>query len=83
MPLSTGTGVTSDAAFSRGWFHDTDAIAPSIAWGFVLIAIAVLAGRLNRRFRTLAAGTLPLLIPFVIVLYLFYAQVNRLLPPNL
>ena len=83
VPLSTGTGVTSDAAFSRGWFHDTDAIAPSIAWGFVLIAIAVLAGRLNRRFRTLAAGTLPLLIPFVIVLYLFYAQVNRLLPPNL
>lgn len=83
VPLSTGSGVTSDAAFSRGWFHDTDAIAPSIAWGFVLIAIAVLAGRLNRRFRTLAAGTLPLLIPFVIVLYLFYAQVNRLLPPNL
>lgn len=83
VPLSTGSGVTSDAAFSRGWFHDTGAVAPSIAWGFALIAIAVLAGRLNRRFRTLAAGTLPLLIPFVIVLYLFYAQVNRLLPPNL
>ena len=83
VPLSTGSDVTSDAAFSRGWFHDTDAVAPSIAWGFALIAIAVLAARLNRRFRTLAAGTLPLLIPFVIVLYLFYAQVNRLLPPNL
>ena len=32
---------------------------------------------------TLAAGTLPALIPFAFALYRFYAEVNRLLPPNL
>jgi len=52
-------------------------------WAAVLIAIAVVASRLNRRFRTLAAGTLPALIPFAFALYRFYAEVNRLLPPNL
>ncbi|NBU95412.1 MAG: class E sortase [Actinobacteria bacterium] len=75
--------LASDAAFSRGWFHDPDAIGSVAIWATVLIAIAVAASRLNRRFRTLAAGTLPALIPFAFALYRFYAEVNRLLPPNL
>ncbi|MGA0970026.1 MAG: class E sortase [Ilumatobacteraceae bacterium] len=75
--------LASDAAFSRGWFHDPDAIGSVAIWAAVLIAIAVVASRLNRRFRTLAAGTLPALIPFAFALYRFYAEVNRLLPPNL
>ena len=75
--------LASDAAFSRGWFHDPDAIGSVAIWATVLIAIALVASRLNRRFRTLAAGTLPALIPFAFALYRFYAEVNRLLPPNL
>ena len=75
--------LASDAAFSRGWFHDPDAIGSVAIWAAVLIVIAVAASRLNRRFRTLAAGTLPALVPFAFALYRFYAELNRLLPPNL
>ncbi|MEO7371040.1 MAG: class E sortase [Ilumatobacteraceae bacterium] len=95
-PAETATGATVPAAssspspsagtsdaFVDGWFSDTNAIAPAVMWGLVLAGVAVGIYLVSRKARRYWVGALAGFIPFVVVLYFFYENVNRLLPPNL
>jgi sortase A len=70
-------------AFSDGWFSDSSAITPAILWGLVLAAVAFAIYWISRKFRRYWVGVLAGFVPFVVVLYFFYENINRLLPPNL
>jgi sortase A len=70
-------------AFSEGWFSDPGANSQVFLWGVALAAIAIGAYLLSRRARRDWVGLLVGLVPFVVALYFFYQNVNRLLPPNL
>jgi sortase A len=74
--------ATTDA-FVDGWFSDTSAIAPSILWGLALAGVAAGIYLLSRTVRRYWVGVLAGFIPFIVVLYFFYENINRLLPPNL
>jgi sortase A len=77
------SGPTVDDAFAEGWFHDSDAWPHIIGWGLVLAAIAFLSRRLSRHYRRDSIGVAAAVIPFVVCLYFFYQNINRLLPPGL
>ncbi|BAN01273.1 class E sortase [Ilumatobacter coccineus] len=70
-------------AFSDGWFSDPAANPHVGFWGLVVSAIAIGAYLLSRRTRRDWIGGLVGFIPFVVALYFFFQNVNRLLPPNL
>ena len=80
----TGTDAAQSAdAFSQGWFADTSAILPSILWGLALVAVSIGAYFVGKRYRRLWVGFAVGFAPFVVVLYFFFENVNRLLPPGL
>ena len=70
-------------AFSDGWFSDSSAIVPAILWGLLLAAIGYGIYWLSHKVRRYWVGVLAGFVPFIVVLYFFYENVNRLLPPNL
>jgi len=70
-------------AFSEGWFSDPGANAQVGLWGAAVAAVAMAAFLVSRRFRRDWTGLLVGIVPFVVVLYFFFQNVNRLLPPNL
>lgn len=70
-------------AFSEGWFSDPGANSQVLLWGLVLAAIGVVAYLISRKVKRDWVGLLVGIVPFVIVLYFFFQNVNRLLPPNL
>jgi sortase A len=76
------TAATPDA-FSDGWFSDTSAIPPSILWGLLLAAVAYGSYWLSHKVRRYWVGVLSGCVPFIVFLYFFYENINRLLPPNL
>lgn len=76
------TAATPDA-FTNGWFSDTSAILPSILWGLILAAVAYGSYWLSHKVRRYWVGVLSGFVPFIVVLYFFYENINRLLPPNL
>jgi sortase A len=80
---STPAAVTSPDAFTDSWFSDRTAISPAIMWGAALAAVAYGIYWLSRRFRRYWVGILAGFVPFIVALYFFYENVNRLLPPNL
>lgn len=87
-PSSSGSAPVADDdeiadAFAEGWFTDTAAIPDLAMWALVLIGLWIVGYLLARRFRNLAVGVAVAAVPFVIALYFFYQNVNRLLPPNL
>jgi sortase A len=77
--------VSDDAleAFSAGWFSDDSAWPHVALWGFALIAIALWAWAISRATRHDLIGAAVGIIPFVVVLYFWFENVARLLPPNL
>ncbi len=81
--IPTDTAAASPDAFADGWFSDSTAIPQAIVWGALLAAIAYGILRLSRKVRHYSVGILAGFAPFVVVLYFFYENVNRLLPPNL
>lgn len=91
-PDQTGTDVTpsptpppaapEDDAFAEGWFHDKAAFAQIALWSAVLIAITSGGYLLARHFRRTWLGVLAAFAPFLVALYFFYQNVNRLLPPG-
>jgi sortase A len=86
VPTGTGTAGPRSAspdAFTDGWFSDTTAIPQALIWGLILVAVAFGIYWLSRLTRRYWVGALAGCIPFVVVLYFFYENVNRLLPPNL
>ena len=69
--------------FANQWFSDPDAFAPVAWWGLLLSAVALGAYAVSRRARRNLVGALVGIVPFVVVLYFWFENVNRLLPPNL
>ena len=67
-------------AFSHGWFSDTAAWPHVIGWGLLGGAIVVGGWFVARAFERYWVGALVALVPFVVALYFFYQNVNRLLP---
>lgn len=74
--------VTADA-FARGWFHDRAAFPQIALWALGLIAIAILCRKISRKTRHDTIGIVITIAPFIVALYFFYQNVNRLLPPGL
>jgi sortase A len=72
-----------DDAFAQGWFHDKAAFPQIALWAAALTIIAFAAYRIARHFRRLWVAYAVGAIPFVVSLYFFYQNVNRLLPPGL
>jgi sortase A len=81
--IAAGPPTASPDAFSDGWFSDSSAIPPSIMWGLILAAIGYGIYWLSHKVRRYWVGALAGFVPFIIVLYFFYENINRLLPPNL
>lgn len=79
-----GEVESSDATqLAAGWFKDTAAWPHIILWGLLLTAIAVAARFLGVRFRRRILVAAIAAAPFVVVLYFFFQNINRLLPPGL
>jgi sortase A len=49
----------------------------------IVVAVALVAWRLSRRTGHNWIGALAGLLPFLVCLYFFFENVNRLLPPNI
>lgn len=83
VPIDGGTVDEGGDAFSQGWFDDTAAIWQSLWWGLALVAVSIgswLAGRAAKRlYVVFGVGT----VPFLVVLYFFFENVNRLLPAGI
>ncbi len=67
-------------AFNQGWFSDGRAWPHVLGWGLLLLAVALGAYQLAKRFRRLWLGFVVGVVPFVVVLYFFFENVNRMLP---
>ncbi len=80
--LDPGTASAGDA-FAKGWFDDTSAIPQTLLWGLLLLGICVGSFYVGKAAQRLWVSYLVGFIPFVIVLYFFFENVNRLLPPSL
>jgi sortase A len=80
---STETDVVTADAFEEGWFSDSAAFPQVALWGLALIAVSLLAYSVSRAARRNWVGLLVGIVPFLVVLYFFFENVNRLLPPNL
>jgi len=78
-----GTAATGEDAFQQGWFSDRAAIPHAVAWGLALLTVVVGSWLIGRRARRLWVCFLVGAVPFVAVLYFFFENVNRLLPPSL
>jgi len=70
-------------AFSDSWFSDPGANSQVGLWGLLLAAIGILSYLISRTFKRDWIGLLVGVGPFVVTLYFFFQNVNRLLPPNL
>jgi sortase A len=70
-------------AFAEGWFSDSEAWWDIAMWVSILALIWLLCYALCRRYRRYWVGIVAGVVPFVIALFFFYQNVNRLLPPNL
>jgi sortase A len=83
-PAATAPASTGEVedAFGGGWFHDDGAWLQIALWGGALILLAVACRKISRHFRHDSIGIAAVVIPFVICLYFFYQNVNRLLPPG-
>lgn len=85
--VPVATTVPSDEtavdALSRGWFSDPDAWPQVALWGLALTAVSLAAWGVSRATRRNWVGLLAGIVPFVLVLYFFFENVARLLPPNL
>ena len=85
---SVATSATADAAasedvFQNSWFADDGAWSQVALWGLGLIVVAIGAWSVSRRTRRNWMGALVGIVPFVVVLYFWFENVNRLLPANL
>ena len=70
-------------AFSEGWFDDEQAWPQIALWGSVLTIISLLAYQLSKKTRHDSIGFTVGIFPFLVALYFFFQNVNRLLPPGL
>ena len=83
IAVDDGTSDSGEELFANRWFSDPDAFPQVALWGLALTLVALAATALSRRVRRNWVGALAGFVPFVIVLYFWFENVNRLLPPNL
>ncbi|MFM8856825.1 MAG: class E sortase [Actinomycetota bacterium] len=69
--------------FDKGWFSDPSAVPHVIAWAILDVLVVLGAWQIAKRLRNRAIGLTIGFIPFFVVLYFVFQNVNRLLPPNL
>lgn len=69
--------------FASGWFADSAAWWHVAGWGTLLAAVAILATWLGHRRHNQRFGAVIGVLPFLVVLYFFYQNLNRLLPAGL
>jgi sortase A len=77
-----GGSAASEELFANRWFSDSGAYPHVLVWGLLLAAIAFGSARLARRLRNLWIGVLVGFVPFLVVLYFWFENVARMLPPN-
>jgi sortase A len=77
---SPGVSDESADAFSHGWFSDSRAWPHVALWGLLCAAVTIGSYLLARSIRRMWVGVLAAFVPFVIALYFFFQNVNRLLP---
>jgi sortase A len=77
---SSGVSDESADAFSHGWFSDGGAWPQVVLWGLLCAAVAIGGYLLARQVRRAWVGVLAAIVPFVVALYFFFQNVNRLLP---
>ncbi|MEI8238797.1 MAG: class E sortase [Actinomycetota bacterium] len=82
-PTTVDPLATTSDTFSQGWFADSGAILPSILWGLLLSAVGVGAYFVGKRYNRLWVCFAVGFAPFIVVLYFFFENINRLLPPGL
>jgi sortase A len=70
-------------AFADGWFHDPEAFPQIGLWGVMLILISVFAYRVSVALRRDLVGFTVGVLPFLLSLYFFYQNLQRLVPPGL
>jgi sortase A len=76
-------GFSDADPFAQGWFSDSAAWPHVAAWGFALIVLCLACYVLARTLRRRWVGWVVAAAPFVVLLYFFFQNVNRLLPPGL
>ena len=81
-PIVADNTITEDG-LSGGWFDDSAAIPDAILWGLALLAVSIASYYVGKATKRLYVSFLVGFIPFVVVLYFFFENVNRLLPPGL
>ena len=79
-PGATESFTTPTDAFNQGWFSDSKAWPHVVGWGLLLVGVALGAYQLAKRNRRLWLGFVVGVVPFVVVLYFFFENVNRMLP---
>jgi sortase A len=82
VTVAPSGGLSADETFQRGWFDDAGAWSQVVFWGLAVAAVAAGGWWLGRRTRWWI-GALAAALPFLVPLYFFYENVNRLLPPNI
>jgi sortase A len=70
-------------AFAEGWFSDPGAWWDVAMWASILVLFCLSGYSIAKFFRRSWIGFTVGVLPFVVALYFFYQNVNRLLPPNL
>ncbi len=80
IPDATESFATPTDAFNQGWFSDSKAWPHVLGWGVLLVGAALGAYQLAKRTRRLWLGFVVGVVPFVVVLYFFFENVNRMLP---
>ena len=78
-----GDGEAAEDAFSNRWFTDSAAWPQVALWGALAAAVVVGGYFVAKRFRNSWVGLAVAVVPFVVALYFFYQNVNRLLPAAL
>ena len=78
---AVNTGIAD--AFNDGWFSDPNANGQVALWGLLLAAVGIVSYLVSKKAKRDWVGLTVGIVPFVIVLYFFFQNVNRLLPPNL
>jgi sortase A len=82
-PSSSTVPATTTDAFSSGWFDDGSAIPHVLLWGLLLLAVVLGSLRIGRKARRLWVSIAVGALPFLVVLYFFFENVNRLLPSSI
>ncbi len=82
-PDAGGDGEAAEDAFSNHWFTDSAAWPQVALWGALAAGVVVGGYFLAKRLRNAWIGLAVGVVPFLVALYFFYQNVNRLLPAAL